>query len=277
MFSPLFVRRSFIRTAILADAVFGLLAIAGGASADVSLPAMFTDHAVLQRDMPLPVWGWAEPGEKVTVSLAGQTQKATADKSGKWSVTLKPLQVGEPLTLVVEGKNRIERKDLLVGEVWLCSGQSNMEFPVAASHNGDLGIAAADHPDIRLITVRGRGSQTPVEDFDGQWEICSPTTVPDFSAVGYYFGRELHEQLGVPIGLIDNSWGDRRPRLGFAATDSRAIRSSSRSSTIGTSWRKNLLRRDRKGNRLTLFTANIGLPTSITDDLNRSCHTRFGA
>jgi sialate O-acetylesterase len=177
------------------------------ARADVKLPAIFSDHAVLQRDMPLPIWGWAEPGEEVTVTIAGQTKKATADEKGKWRVTLEPLSVGEPLVLVAEGKNRLERKDILVGEVWLCSGQSNMEWPVSLSTNADLEIASARHPRLRLVRVKGEGSQTTVEDFDGGWQRCNPQSVAGFSAVGYYFGRELQKHLGVPVGLIDNSWG----------------------------------------------------------------------
>jgi sialate O-acetylesterase len=190
-----------------------LLAFPLATQADVKLPAMFTDHAVLQRDMPVPVWGTADPGEEVTVSIVGdnrghrQEQKATADAEGNWQVTLAPLAVGKPLTLIVEGKNRVEVKDILVGEVWLCSGQSNMEWSVSNCWNGDLDIAAANHPQIRLITVTGLGSQTPVEDFDGHWDVCSPETVKEFSAVGYLFARELQQQIGVPIGLIDNSWG----------------------------------------------------------------------
>ncbi len=177
--------------------------------AELKLPAIFSDHAVLQRDMKVPVWGWADPGEEVNVSIAGQTQKATADDKGKWRVTLEPLSVGEqPLKLVVEGKNsRLERNDILVGEVWLCSGQSNMEWPVTESWNADLVIPAANEPAIRLVRVKGPGSQTTVEDFDGGWQPCSPETVKGFSAVGYHFGRELQQHLGVPIGLIDNSWG----------------------------------------------------------------------
>src|SRR6267142_159440 len=177
------------------------------ARADVKLPAMFTDHAVLQRDMPVPVWGWADPGEEVTVSIAGQTQKTKADDKGKWRVTLDPLSVGKPLTLVAQGKNRVERKDILAGEVWLCSGQSNMEFALVSANNGDMEVSAANHPNIRLVRVKEPGSQTPVEDFEGEWTVCSPKTVGGFSAVGYFFGRELNEQLNVPIGLIDDSWG----------------------------------------------------------------------
>jgi sialate O-acetylesterase len=177
------------------------------ARADVKLPAMFTDHAVLQRDMPVPVWGSADPGEQVTVTIAGQTHKTKADDQGNWRVTLEPLSLGEPLTLTVKGNNRLERKDLVVGEVWLCSGQSNMEFALLSASNGDLEVSAANRPDIRLVRVKEPGSQTPVEDFKGEWKVCSPETVARFSAVGYFFGRELNEQLNVPIGLIDNSWG----------------------------------------------------------------------
>lgn len=177
------------------------------ARAEVKLPAIFTDHAVLQRDMPVPVWGWADPGESVTVTIAGQTHKTKADNKGKWRVTLEPLSLGKPLTLVAEGKNRLERKDILAGEVWLCSGQSNMEFALISANNGDLEVAAADHPNIRLVRVKEPGSQTPVEDFKGEWKVCSPKTVAGFSAVGYFFGHELNEQLNVPIGLIDDSWG----------------------------------------------------------------------
>ena len=177
------------------------------ARADVKLPAIFTDHAVLQRDMPVPVWGWADPGEDVTVTIARQTHKTKANDKGKWRVTLDSLSVGDPLTLVVQGKNRVDRKDIRVGEVWLCSGQSNMEMTLATASNGDLEVSAANHPNIRLVRVKEPGSQTPVEDFKGEWKVCSPMSAGGFSAVGYFFGRELHDQLHVPIGLIDNSWG----------------------------------------------------------------------
>lgn len=179
----------------------------GSVRAEVKLPAILSDHMVLQRDMKLPIWGWADPNENVTVKIANQTKSATADKKGHWSVTLDPLSADQSQTLVVEAKNRVEVKDILVGEVWICSGQSNMEYKVKDCWNGDLDVASAKFPNIRLISVKGSGSQTPVEDFVGQWNVCSPKTVGDFSAVGYFFGRELHEQVEVPIGLIDNSWG----------------------------------------------------------------------
>jgi sialate O-acetylesterase len=177
--------------------------------AEVKLPAIFSDRAVLQRDMKVPIWGWADPGEQVAVGIAGQSHTATAGDNGKWRVTLEPLSASDkPLQLVVEGKDsRLERNDILVGEVWLCSGQSNMEWPVSESWNADLVIPAANHPTIRLVRVKGQGSQTPVEDFQGGWQVCAPETVKGFSAVGYHFGNELQQHLGVPIGLIDNSWG----------------------------------------------------------------------
>jgi sialate O-acetylesterase len=196
-----------MRVIVCAIGALGVALVAGGVHADVKLPAMFSDHAVLQREMKVPVWGTAEPGEMVTVSIDGQTQTATADDAGKWRVTLEPLAVGEPLVMTVEGKNKIEVKDILVGEVWICSGQSNMEWKVADAWNGDLEVPAANHPNMRLITVNTQGSQTPVEDFSNRWEVCSPKSVGEFSAVGYYFGRELEQHLDVPIGLIDNSWG----------------------------------------------------------------------
>ncbi|HVT30182.1 MAG TPA: sialate O-acetylesterase [Lacipirellulaceae bacterium] len=195
----------------LACAVVATVCPAVPLHAEVRLPAMFTDHAVLQRDMPVPVWGWADPGEKVTVTIAGQTHKTKADDKGNWLVKLDPLQVGKPLTMTVtegnEAKSHVEVNDIRVGEVWLCSGQSNMEFPLGRAANGDLEVAAANHPDIRLVRVKEPGSQTPVKDFHGQWEVCKPAAAAGFSAVGYFFGLELHDQLQVPIGLIDDSWG----------------------------------------------------------------------
>ena len=194
-----------------------LLAMSGFASSSHAsvkkLSSMFTNHAVLQRDMPVPVWGWADAGDEVIVEIGGQSKTAKADSNGKWRVTLDPLKVGKPLTLRASGgapggaKNEIVIDDVLVGEVWLCSGQSNMEFALARAADGDLEVSAANHPNIRLLNVKGPGSQKPVDDFKGGWEVCSPKTAAGFSAVGYFFGRELNEQLDVPVGLIDDSWG----------------------------------------------------------------------
>jgi sialate O-acetylesterase len=189
--------------------------------AAAALPAVFSDHMVLQRDVRAPVWGWADPGERVVVAIAGQTHETTADGQGQWKVKLDPIPAtSEPLTLVVEASNRVAINDVLVGEVWICSGQSNMQWPIDASWNADLTGHAADRPQIRLLTIENAGVQKPLQDFQGQWHICSPQTVGGFSAVGYYFGRQLHDTLGVPIGLIDNAWGGssceawvERPRL----------------------------------------------------------------
>ena len=175
--------------------------------ADVKLPALLSDHMVLQREKPVPIWGTAEPGEKIIVAIAGQTHETQADDQGKWRVALTPLSVGEPLTLVVEGNNRLEVKDILVGEVWICSGQSNMQWSLSASKDADLELLTAKNPQIRLLTVNPLGTQTPQEDFEGQWQACTPEIAKDFSGVGYFFGELLQETLNVPVGLIDNAWG----------------------------------------------------------------------
>lgn len=176
--------------------------------AELRLPSLFTNHMVLQRDMPAPVWGWAEPGDEVAVVFGDQTKTTTADDQGKWKVELDPLSLGEPRSLVVESNNdRLEVTDVLVGDVWICSGQSNMEWPVEASQDRELELLGDGNPDIRLLTIPGEGLQTPAEDFDGAWEECTPGSLRSFSAVGYYFAKRIHQATGVPIGLIDNSWG----------------------------------------------------------------------
>jgi len=179
------------------------------ARADVKLPAIFGDHMVLQRDQKDRVWGWADPGEEVTVTVTphDQSKTAKAGADGRWQVTLDPLATGGPYTVTVKGKNAITFNDVLAGEVWICSGQSNMQMSVGGSTDGDLAILSANLPGIRLITVPNRGTQEPQKDFHGKWELCSPHNVGGFSAVGFFFGRQLHQTLGVPIGLINDSWG----------------------------------------------------------------------
>ena len=196
-----------LRRIQLSAATLALFLVATTCSADVKLPALLSDHMVLQRDEPVPIWGWAEPGEKVIVAIAGQTHETEANEAGRWRVDLTPLSVGDPLTLVVEGNNRLQRTDILVGEVWVCSGQSNMQFALGASRGASLELLRANHPELRLITVNPQGSQTPLEDFEGQWQSCTPGVAKDFSAVGYFFGLQLQQTLNVPIGLIDNAWG----------------------------------------------------------------------
>ena len=185
------------------------LAIAACARADVSLNAMFGDHMVLQQGIANRVWGKADPGERVTVSFAGQTKGVQALPDGTWQVLLDPVKdYGGPHTLAVKGTtNEVAFTDVLVGEVWVCSGQSNMQWAVNQANDPDLEKAAARFPNIRLISVPQVGTQEPQHTFKGAWQVCSPETVGDFSAVGYFFGRQLHQTLGVPVGLIDNAWG----------------------------------------------------------------------
>jgi sialate O-acetylesterase len=162
---------------------------------------------VLQQGQKNKVWGLADAGEGVTVSIAGQSHQATAGADGKWHVMLNPLTVGGPLELKVAGKNTITFKDVLVGEVWICSGQSNMQWSVNASNDPDLERATAKFPKIRMINFPNVGTQEPVWTHNRQWMECTPENVGNFSAVGYFFGRQLHQTLDVPIGLINNAWG----------------------------------------------------------------------
>lgn len=173
------------------------------------LPRIFSDHMVLQRDQPIVVWGWAAPNEKLTVSIAGNEVSVKADERGSWKATLKPLAAGGPHELVVAAKKaKVSFSDVLVGEVWICSGQSNMEWPLNQSNDAEQEIALAKYPQIRLFTVPKRVAFEPLADLEGgEWEACSPTSIPDFSAVGYFFGRKIHQTLNVPVGLIDATWG----------------------------------------------------------------------
>ena len=166
---------------------------------------------VLQRDQPLPVWGWAAPGRTVTVEVGPHSARTRANAEGRWRLTLPSLESGKgPLTMTVKaGDQTIRLTDILVGEVWLCSGQSNMEMTVAQSADGKAEIKAANHPNIRLFNIPRPTAMAsdPQDDVVGQWQACSPETIGDFSAVGYYFGREIHQSVDVPVGLISASWG----------------------------------------------------------------------
>jgi len=174
----------------------------------VTLPPLFNCNMVLQQGIPIPVWGWASPGEKVTVTLDKNVAVTLTGKNGKWRVNLPKMNYGGPYKMTVKGKNFRTIENIMIGEVWVCSGQSNMEFRVISAKNSASEIASANYPNIRFFTVKKRVSQKPQENLEeGEWWVCTPETVPDFSAVGYFFGRNLLDKLKVPIGLINTSWG----------------------------------------------------------------------
>ncbi len=190
-------------------------------SAQVRLPSILGDHMVLQRERPVTLWGWDDAGAGVTVTLGQTIAKATTDQDGRWAVQLPAMAAGGPHTITIEGTSTVTLKDVLVGEVWLCSGQSNMEWTVLRSANPEEEIAAADHPMIRHIKVGRAPMATPQDDAPaGGWQVCSPETAGNFTAVGYYFARYLNGELDVPIGLIGSNWGGTRiepwtPPVGF--------------------------------------------------------------
>ena len=196
-------------------ALLGLAAPA--ARATVRLPALVGSHMVLQRDRPVPVWGWAAPGEAVSVTFQGKSCPATApDATGRWQATLPPTPAGGPYELTVKGQNIITLSDVLVGDVWLASGQSNMQFKVKdpnpggyqPTQNADQEIAAANWPRIRFFTVQQAVAYRPQADAAGTgWQVCSPATVAGFSAVAYFFSRDLYQKYQVPMGVVVSSWG----------------------------------------------------------------------
>ncbi len=192
----------------LAFLTFGLLVSASLGHADVKLPSLISDNMVLQRDIRIPIWGTAAPGEKVKVTLADQSAEAVAGTDGSWKVTLKPMQAGGPHEMTVTGKNKITVKNILIGEVWLCSGQSNMVMPVSQCENAQEEIAdAKNYPQIRHYTAERIASETPQNDTVGKWEIASPETVGKFTATGYFFARDINDVFHVPVGIILSAWG----------------------------------------------------------------------
>jgi beta-xylosidase len=182
------------------------LAINPSASADVRLPALVGSHMVLQRDAPARVWGWASPGESVRVSVGAARGEATTAADGRWKVDLPSQPAGGPFALTIDAHGRIVLEDVWLGEVWVASGQSNMEWPLAQSTGGPQ-AATAGCDGLRLFTVAKATSLEPRDDVTGQWSACDATTAPAFSAVAFFFGQELHRALGVKVGLVHSSWG----------------------------------------------------------------------
>jgi len=182
--------------------------VIGFAAAEVKLPSLLADHMVIQRSLPVHVWGIAAEHESIAVTFRSETQSTTADDLGRWSVYLAPGEAGGPFQMTVKGTNTIQLNDILVGDVWVASGQSNMEFPMNQLTNPDAEIAAAQYPKIRIFRVEHRPSDYPRSDVDAKtWALFTPESAADSSAVAYYFARDLNQKLNVPIGLIESAWG----------------------------------------------------------------------
>ena len=184
-----------------------LLVFVGVARADVRLPAIISDNMVLQQGTKVRIWGNARPGERVIVAFQNKSSEAVADGQGRWAVFIGPLKSGGPAELTVKGANTLTIKNVLVGEVWLCSGQSNMEWPLANTIGATETLAQANYPEIRMFRVEHHTSEEPLADLEGRWIVTTPDEAAHFTAVGYFFGRELYQRLKVPVGLINSSWG----------------------------------------------------------------------
>ena len=180
------------------------------ALSDVAMTSVFGDNMVLQRKMNIPVWGTADPGEKIVVSINGKEAKTTAGNDGRWMVRMDKMSAGGPFKMTVKGNNSITFANVMVGEVWVCSGQSNMQWSMERLKNIEDDVASANYPNIRLFSVERVTKDTPQYEFSGkkpEWTACTPETVLPFSSVAYFFGREVHNELGIPVGLIHSSWG----------------------------------------------------------------------
>lgn len=189
----------------------GFLLAAQSAWSEVRLPRVLGDHAVLQRDKPVVVWGWADPGEKITVEIGSAQKQVVANDRGEFQATLPAMKASGPYTLTVRGSNTITVKDILVGEVWVCGGQSNMHMRVSSCANAAEEIQNGNHPKMRLLAINWALDIFPRNDiYETEWKVCTPKTMERFSATGYYFGREIHKKLNVPVGLIQACWGATR-------------------------------------------------------------------
>lgn len=187
-----------------------LLLAANTSFSNVTLPSFFSDHMVLQQNTEVKLWGWGNPMEEITVTTSWDAAevKTKADRHANWQVLLKTPKAGGPYTITIKGYNQVILTDILIGEVWLCSGQSNMEWtPSAGITNGEEAIKNANYPEIRFFNVVKKSAENPQLDLKGEWQVCTPNTMQYSSAVAYFFGKKLHENLGVPIGLVNSSWG----------------------------------------------------------------------
>ena len=184
-----------------------LLNLPLAALAEVRLPAIISDHMLVQQQMPVRIWGKASAGEKVTVEFHGHSAIATTDGSGNFEAFLPPMDAGGPFEMTIHGANSLTIHDVLIGEVWVGSGQSNMELPMTRVNNSEAEIAAANYPQIRLFTVKKKVSDVPLDDVEGSWSLCTPESTRTFSAVGYFFSRYIHQNRNVPVGFIHSSWG----------------------------------------------------------------------
>ncbi len=243
--------RSMLSFFIGFAAIIGLMLTPQTAAA-MTLSNMFTDHLVLQRNMPDPVWGWAKPGQKITVRFAGRKVAATTDAGGEWMVQLPALrQSSTPRNLTISsGRQTIVLHDVLVGDVWVCSGQSNMEYPMAGwfhRTNQAAALAHGTHPNIRLYFVpmiKSNFSGTPKKQAPAVWQRCTPENLARFSAVGYFFGLSLHNALHVPIGLIDSDWGGTNIEAWIPAQGYSAVRQLK----AGRAWLRKMAKRQKKLN-----------------------------
>ncbi|UCE41216.1 MAG: sialate O-acetylesterase [Candidatus Aminicenantes bacterium] len=203
--------------------LFSIILLTTFLTADIRLPSVIGSHMVVQQDKPIKIWGWAVPGEGISVVFADQRAQTSVNSDGMWEVQLKAMKAGKsPQEMTITGTQSpaVHLNDIHLGEVWICSGQSNMEWEMWRTHSPIPEIQRADFPQIRLFHVPRKVSVFPLEDVEAEWEVCAPQTIRDFSAVAYYFGKELSQKLGVPVGLISTRWGGTQiepwtPVIGF--------------------------------------------------------------
>jgi sialate O-acetylesterase len=215
-----------LRPRYIGHYLIGFFLFTATLAAEIKLPAVIGSHMVLQQEKPIRIWGWAEPGENITVTFDSQKARASADSKGRWEVLLAEMKAKEgPLQMIISGSRSqtVSLEDILLGEVWVSSGQSNMEWELRRTHSPTPEIRRADFPGIRFFHVPRKISTQPLDDVEAEWKVCLPETARDFSAVAYYFGRELHQKLDVPVGLISTRWGGTRiepwtPVEGFSSS-----------------------------------------------------------